>query len=56
MAELPACPLPGAGPHHQRPFGEVPGAVFARFVVFDGLVHGWDLATATGQTYAPADA
>jgi uncharacterized protein (TIGR03086 family) len=37
------------------PFGEVPGSVFARFVAFDGLVHGWDLATGTGQAYAPAD-
>lgn len=37
------------------PMGEVPGAAFARFVVFDGLVHGWDLATATGQSYAPVD-
>ena len=37
------------------PFGEVPGAVFARFVAFDGLVHGWDLATATGQHYAPRE-
>ncbi|MCU1447833.1 MAG: hypothetical protein JWP02_3 [Acidimicrobiales bacterium] len=35
------------------PFGEVPGETFARFVVLDGLVHGWDLATATGQTYGP---
>lgn len=35
------------------PFGEVPGETFARFVVLDGLVHGWDLATATGQTYDP---
>ena len=37
------------------PFGEVPGSVFARFVAFDGLVHGWDLATATGQPYSPPD-
>ena len=37
------------------PFGEVPGAVFMRFVAFDGLVHGWDLATATKQRYAPPD-
>jgi uncharacterized protein (TIGR03086 family) len=37
------------------PFGEVPGSVFARFVAFDGLVHGWDLATATGQHYTPRD-
>jgi uncharacterized protein (TIGR03086 family) len=35
------------------PFGEVPGETFARFVVLDGLVHGWDLATATGQVYDP---
>jgi uncharacterized protein (TIGR03086 family) len=40
----------------QAPFGEVPGGTFARFVVLDGLVHGWDLATATGQPYAPSDA
>lgn len=37
------------------PFGAVPGETFARFVVLDGLVHGWDLATATGQAYAPSD-
>jgi uncharacterized protein (TIGR03086 family) len=40
----------------QAPFGEVPGADFARFVVLDGLVHGWDLATSTGQPYEPPDA
>jgi uncharacterized protein (TIGR03086 family) len=38
------------------PFGEVPGATFGRFVVLDGLVHGWDLATATGQPYEPTNA
>jgi uncharacterized protein (TIGR03086 family) len=37
------------------PFGEMPGDAFARFIVFDGLVHGWDLATATGQDYEPSD-
>jgi len=37
------------------PFGDMPGEQFARFVVLDGLVHGWDLAQATGQAYAPAD-
>jgi uncharacterized protein (TIGR03086 family) len=35
------------------PFGEVPGELFARFVVLDGLVHGWDLAVATKQAYEP---
>jgi uncharacterized protein (TIGR03086 family) len=35
------------------PFGDVDGDTFARFVVLDGLVHGWDLATATGQPYDP---
>ena len=38
------------------PFGEMPGDAFARFVVLDGLVHGWDIATATRQTYEPTDA
>lgn len=38
----------------QAPFGEIPGETFARFVVLDGLVHGWDLATATGQPYEPS--
>lgn len=35
------------------PVGEMPGETFARFVAFDGLVHGWDLATATGLPYEP---
>jgi uncharacterized protein (TIGR03086 family) len=35
------------------PVGEVSGATFARFVAFDGLIHGWDLATATGLDYEP---
>jgi uncharacterized protein (TIGR03086 family) len=35
------------------PFGDVPGSFFARYVAFDGLVHGWDLAVATGQIYEP---
>ena len=40
----------------QAPFGEVPGDTFARFIVLDGLVHGWDLATSTGQSYEPPNA
>jgi uncharacterized protein (TIGR03086 family) len=39
----------------QAPFGAVPGETFARFIVLDGLIHGWDMATATGQPYAPPD-
>jgi uncharacterized protein (TIGR03086 family) len=35
------------------PFGDIDGESFARFVVLDGLVHGWDLATATGTPYDP---
>lgn len=37
----------------EAPFGTIDGATFARFVVLDGLVHGWDMATATGQPYEP---
>jgi len=39
----------------QTPGGPMPGAVFARLVAFDGLVHGWDLATATQQDWAPPE-
>lgn len=35
------------------PFGEVTGETFARFVALDGIIHGWDIATATGQPYDP---
>ena len=37
------------------PFGQVPGETFARFVALDGVVHGWDMATSTGQSYEPSD-
>lgn len=34
---------------HTTPLGEMPGAVLAGFTFLDVLVHGWDLARATGQ-------
>jgi uncharacterized protein (TIGR03086 family) len=37
------------------PFGDVPGETLARFVVLDGIVHGWDMAIATGQAYDPPE-
>jgi uncharacterized protein (TIGR03086 family) len=37
------------------PFGPMPGAAFARLVAFDGLIHGWDLATSTQQAWDPPD-
>lgn len=40
----------------QSPGGKMPGAMFARLVAFDGVVHGWDLATSTGQVWELDDA
>lgn len=37
------------------PVGEMPGETFARFVAVDALIHGWDLARATGQPYDPPE-
>jgi uncharacterized protein (TIGR03086 family) len=39
----------------ESPFGEVTGDFFGRYLVLDGLVHGWDMATATGQPYDPPE-
>ena len=36
----------------ESPVGSMDGETFARLVAFDGLVHSWDLATATGQHLA----
>jgi len=37
------------------PFGPMPGSQFARLVAFDGLIHGWDLATSTHQAWDPPE-
>ena len=37
------------------PFGPMPGSTFARLVAFDGLIHGWDLATSTQQAWDPPE-
>lgn len=37
------------------PFGEAPGSVVAQFLTLDGMVHAYDLAVATGQTYEPSE-
>lgn len=34
---------------HATPLGDMPGAVLCGFSTLDVLVHGWDLARATGQ-------
>jgi len=41
---------------HDTPLGAMPGAVLGGFTTLDILVHGWDLATATGldATLEPA--
>jgi len=39
----------------ELPFGEIPAPVFLQFLAFDLMMHSWDLATATGQRYMPAD-
>jgi uncharacterized protein (TIGR03086 family) len=37
---------------HHTPLGDMPGAVLGGFTTLDILVHGWDLAAATGQDAA----
>lgn len=39
----------------ETPFGPMPGSMFARLVAFDGLIHGWDLATSTQQAWDPPE-
>jgi uncharacterized protein (TIGR03086 family) len=57
VALLDAVQSPGALDRTmQTPGGPMPGAVFARLVAFDGVVHGWDLASSTGQDWRLPDA
>jgi uncharacterized protein (TIGR03086 family) len=37
---------------HPTPLGDMPGAMLGGFTTLDVLVHGWDLAKATGQPAA----
>ena len=49
---LAAVKSPGAMERQMStPMGEMPGETFARLVAFDGLMHGWDLASSTGQRF-----
>ena len=51
-----AAALPGALDRTiASPVGELRGSDFLRFVALDGLIHSWDLATATDQPFAPPD-
>ena len=40
---------------HTTPLGDMPGPALAGFTILDILVHGWDLAKATGQPAALDD-
>src|SRR4249920_3802789 len=40
---------------HTTPLGDMPGPALAGFTTLDILVHGWDLAQATGQPAALDD-
>ncbi len=57
-AEASAASLAAAGAgdaisrQHTTPLGDMPGPVLAGFTTLDILVHGWDLAKATGQPAA----
>lgn len=37
------------------PFGQMPGEAVVRLAAADLLIHGWDLAQATGQNWTPSD-
>ncbi|MGH2758393.1 MAG: TIGR03086 family metal-binding protein [Actinomycetota bacterium] len=43
------------GGTHDTPLGMMPGVALAGFTTMDVLVHGWDLAQATGQSTDPDD-
>ena len=40
---------------HHTPLGDMPGVALAGFTTLDILVHGWDLAVATGQQHGIDD-
>jgi uncharacterized protein (TIGR03086 family) len=40
---------------HPTPLGDMPGPALAGFTTLDILVHGWDLAAATGQPTSLGD-
>jgi uncharacterized protein (TIGR03086 family) len=51
VGPLVAATTPDAvGRAHATPLGDMPGMALAGFAALDVLVHGWDLAKATGQT------
>jgi uncharacterized protein (TIGR03086 family) len=54
VADLLAAAGDDLGRTHTTPLGEMPGQVLVGFTTVDILVHGWDLARATGQD-APVD-
>ncbi|HEX2059075.1 MAG TPA: TIGR03086 family metal-binding protein, partial [Actinomycetota bacterium] len=48
--------LPGAlEKTFAMPWGEIPGQIVLGLMIADAAVHGWDLARATNQEYAPDD-
>jgi uncharacterized protein (TIGR03086 family) len=49
VAGLLAAAGDGLGRMHATPLGEMPGHLLGGFTTLDILVHGWDLARATGQ-------
>jgi uncharacterized protein (TIGR03086 family) len=49
VAGMLAAAADGLGRTHTTPLGEMPGVALGGSIALDVLVHGWDLARATGQ-------